>query len=145
MVNQLRKGHINPDKTYVYRCGCGFGDPECPYCYGNDLARCKTAIKTARGSVYYGLLKTILGYIGKTIFDDEQRIERERGDFTVADIGYLSLVHDLNFKATCEWLEETGAICTGTYDRLMDLGIRVRDVLKKARETWGLDAEGKLC
>lgn len=145
MINQLRKGYINPDKTYIYRCGCGFRNPECPYCYGNDLARCKTAIKTARGSVYYGLLKTILGHIGKTMYDHEQRIEREEGDFTVADIGYLSIVYDLNFKATCEWLEEVYAINSGTYDRIKDCGIKVGAILKKAREVWGLDTEEKSC
>jgi hypothetical protein len=136
-VNNLRKGVTHDDGTYEYTCGCGFKDSNCAYCYGGDLARCQEAIKTARGQIYYGLLKTILSHVGKTL-KDEVRAFKASGKFTPIDMGYLSLKYGLNFKATSEWLEECGAVKAGSYEMIQRGGLKVKDIYAAAREKYEL-------
>lgn len=132
--NMLRKGKTAPDGTYTYKCGCCFEIPSCPYCYGGDLDKCREAIKTARGQVYYGLLKTILSHVGKQMYDEAKNWQ---GKLAVVDLGYISLKYGLNFKATCEWLEETCVLPTGIYDRIMDGSrLKVKDIYAAAREKY---------
>jgi hypothetical protein len=136
MESRLRKGQSYPDGTYEYSCGCGFQDQECPYCYGGDLKRCQAAIKTNRGQIYYGLLKTILSRVGKAIVDDFKQC-------TFVDVAYLSLQHGLNFKATAEWLEETGCMRTGLYEFFKSSGHKVGDAYAAAHEKYAGDLREK--
>ena len=114
--SMLRKGKTLPDGTYEYTCGCGFADPDCLYCQGGDLDLCLIFLKAARGDRYYGLLKTILSHIGKQMKDEVIRIRERDGGLSIPDIGWISLKYQLNFKATCEWLAEVGAIRTMIYE-----------------------------
>jgi hypothetical protein len=133
--NHAAKGSTAPDGTYTYTCGCGFEIPTCPYCYGGDLDKCRAAIKTARGQIYYGLLKTILSHVGKQIVDEIKRLRQRQGGIAPVDIGYVSLKFGLNYKATCEWLEETGCIRPGTHERITEMrDYSVRFIYEKARE-----------
>ena len=129
--SMLRRGSTAPDGTYTYKCGCGFEIPSCPYCYGGDLAKCREAIKTARGQIYYGLLKTILSHVGKQMVDETKAMPK----VAVVDLGYISLKYGLNFKATCEWLEETHVLPTGTHDRIR-ASLKVKTILDGAREKY---------
>lgn len=134
-MTMLRKGYFEPDGTYRYTCGCGYRDGNCPFCYGGNLDKCRVAIKTARGQIYYGLLKTILGHIGKAIVDDARTIHRETGKLTGVDIAWISLNRDLNYKATFEWLEEVGVVYTGTYERVRGQK-SVAELYRMAREKY---------
>lgn len=116
--NMLRKGNTQPDGTYLYKCGCAYEIPSCAYCFGGVLAKCQEAIKTARGPIYYGLLKTILSHVGKQMVDEFNSLREKQGNISPIDIGYLSLKFGLNYKATCEWLEETHCLQAGTYERI---------------------------
>jgi len=137
-MSRLRKGITASDGTYTYTCGCGFKDADCQYCQGGDLAKSQAAIKTARGEIYYGLLKTILSHVGKAMVDETKRIRQLRdGKLSPIDIGYISLKFGLNYKATCEWLEETGVIWSGTYDEIKSMkDYSVKFIYEKAREKY---------
>jgi hypothetical protein len=82
-----------------------------------------------RGQAYYSRLKAILAECGQQMALDAHNIKRDTGKFTVVDIGRLARRYELNYKATCEWLEESGVLRTGTYDYILDGGIRVRDIM----------------
>lgn len=143
-MSMLRKGQSLPDGTYIYTCGCGFKNSNCAYCCGNDLKRCQAAIKTSRGEIYYGLLKTIIAHVGKAMVADVHAIRAKQGKLVVVDIGWLSIKYDLNFKATAEWLEEVGACKSGSYERIKESRLKVRDILEAARKKWqpSQEAEG---
>lgn len=132
--SMLRKGKTSAAGAYTYVCGCGFKDSDCAYCCGGDLKRCQDAIKTARGQIYYGLLKTILRHVGKAMYDEAKRLRDSDETLTVVDIGWISRKYDLNFKATCEWLEEIVAIRTGTYARIKSGGLKVADIMAAAEQ-----------
>jgi hypothetical protein len=131
--SMLRKGQSLADGTYVYRCGCSFANPECTYCYGANLERCRYALKSARGERYYGLLKTILSHIGKDLVDAVRAIRDRNEPVTVLDVAWIAWKHDLNFKATCEWLEETSAIRSGVYNTVHDSRIKISEMMQQAQ------------
>ena len=82
-----------------------------------------------RGLAYYTRLKIILTEFGEQLAEDARQQEK----ITPVVIGALALKYSLNFKATCEWLEECNVIPTGVYDRLMERGVRVSDIFEAAR------------
>lgn len=90
-------------------------------------------LKRCRSKAYYATLKDILlrSPTGQEIIDDARKLER----ITPVDIGILCLKHDLNFRATCEWLEENHVLRTGIYDSIMRSGLKVRDILEAARQS----------
>lgn len=138
----VAKGYITPDKRYIYVCskcdGTGrYRNNDCDWCYNLDLDVLRAEIKTARGKRYYALLKAILSRVGKPIVDTANKIHDETGKLTPIDIGYLSLWFDLNFKATCEWLEEAQIIPHGMHDRIRQ-NVKVGDLYALAREKYGI-------
>lgn len=134
--NMLRKGTTAPDGTYTYKCGCCFEIPSCPYCYGGDLSKCQEAIKTARGQIYYGLLKTILSHVGKQMVDETNALRQSQdGTLSAVDLGYISLKFGLNYKATVEWLEETRCVKAGTHWRITGMkDYSVKHIYDEARK-----------
>lgn len=138
----LQKGQLQPDKSYRYVCGCGFKNADCPYCCGGNLEKAQEAIKTARGQVYYGLLKTILSHVGKAMVDEVAAIRAKQGGLSVIDVAYVSLKFKLNFKATVEWLEETNAIKPYVYEDFKATRIKVADLYDKAGEKYGAKEQG---
>lgn len=78
-----------------------------------------------RGAAYYARLREILADCGQLLADEAKEIDQ----ITPLDIGVLAIKYGLNFKATCEWLEESRVIPTGTYDRLIKRGIKISDIL----------------
>ena len=94
-------------------------------------------LNTARGKRYYDLLRQVLADIGPAIVADFDRFRAETGTVTPVNLGQIVLRHGLNFKATCEWLEEVTDLPTGTYERLKLDGLKVRDVLDAARKAEG--------
>lgn len=93
-------------------------------------------LKVTRGKGYYTVLKQILAGCGKQIIADA-RVMAESGKLTVLDVGHLAKKYDLNYKATCEWLEENGVIPTGTHQELVRRGLKAREVLEAVREAKG--------
>ncbi len=67
-----------------------------------------------RGQAYYDGLLKFLGVHGQKIIEDARQIK----NISILDVGRLALKYDLNFKATCEWLEESRIIPTGTHDKI---------------------------
>jgi hypothetical protein len=136
----INKGVLQADKSYVYIChACGFKNADCPYCYGKNLERCQAEIRTTRGQRYYALLKTILTCVGRDIYLEGKRIiDAQGGKLFVVDIGYLSLKFNLNFKATCEWVEEIGIVPAGTHDRIIHSKFKVRDLYDAASKKYEL-------
>lgn len=53
------------------------------------------------------------------------------GKFTPLDIYRLSLEFDFSFKLTTEFLQELTIISTGTYERMIRGGIKVKDLKAK--------------
>jgi hypothetical protein len=89
-------------------------------------------LRVTRGKGYYTVLKQILAECGQQIIDDANII-KATGKLTVLDIGRLAVKYDLNLKATAEWLEENRALPTGTYQRLLDRGLKAREILEAAK------------
>lgn len=107
---EVAKGKTLADGTYLFTCGaCGGNNADCAWCYGGDIKRIAAELKTARGQRYYGLLKSFLKVNGKPMVDAWKAM-KARGSVTPVEIAYLSLKYDLNFKATWEWLHETGCL-----------------------------------
>ena len=91
-------------------------------------------LKHTRGKGYYTVLKAILAEVGQQIVDDANAIKAESGGkFTVYNIGCLAVKYDLNFKATCEWLEESRVLPVGTYDRLKERGLKAMEVFEAVK------------
>lgn len=90
-------------------------------------------LKTARGKRYYDILKLILVDVGPQIVADAQQIAIDTGKLTVLDIGRMAVKYDLNYRATCEWLEESRVLPAGAYQRLKDNGLKVGEVLAAAK------------
>lgn len=138
----VAKGKTLEDGTYLYTCGhCNgtgrVGDTVCNWCYALDTDAVLAAMREgARGQRYYGLLKAYLSVKGKEIVDEARRIRHERGSFTPVELGYLHVMFGLNFKATVEWLEETGVIRSGIYEAFTNSGYKVRDFVAKAKERY---------
>lgn len=92
-------------------------------------------LKTARGKGYYTILKQILSECGeKIVVDAKELASQQGGKLKVIDIATLANKYDLNYKATCEWLEECKVLPCGAYERLKDRGLKARDVLIAANE-----------
>jgi hypothetical protein len=149
----VAKGVTHADGTYVWTCNkCNgrvmqVGYP-CDWCYSLDTDRIIEEMnKGARGQRYYALLKAFLSVKGKDMVDFCRTLHGPTGKLSPAAVGWVALTFGLNFKATCEWLEETGSIRSGAYERIMESHlylpdgttkqVKVRDILDAAREKWG--------
>jgi len=135
----VAKGHTLEDGTYVFTCGhCGgngrYGTDDCSWCYGLDTAKILEAMRQgARGQRYYGLLKSFLSVHGKAMVGTAARLLAvNEGKLTMVEIAYVHLKFGLNFKATCEWLEETHCVRAGTYELIIDNHWKVRDIVASA-------------
>lgn len=137
---QVAKGRTLPDGTYLFICGvCGGKvalnpNVECAWCYGGDVLRIAAEMKTSRGKRYYGLLKSFLAVHGKAMVGEFKRLKEANGNVTPVEIAYISLKYDLNFKATWEWLYETGCI-PYDYDAVIRK-FKVADSYAAARERY---------
>lgn len=89
---------------------------------------------TARGKRYYELLKQILADIGPLMVADFDKFKETSGKVTLCNVGQIALRHGLNFKATCEWLEDARRLPAGTYETKLAGRIKVRDIMAAARE-----------
>lgn len=144
---QVAKGRTLEDGTYLFTCGhCGgtgqIAETVCSWCYGLDADAILAAMRDgARGQRYYGLLKAYLSVRGKAIVDEAKRLYDEQGALMVVDLAYIHRLFGLNFKATVEWLEETQVIHSGVYDAIEYRGIKVRELVEKAREKFPNMAE----
>lgn len=142
MSEQVAKGRTLEDGTYIYTCGhCGgtgrIAETVCNWCYGLDTNAILAAMSEgARGQRYYGLLKAFLSVRGKAIVDEARRLRDEQIVLKVVDLAYIHVKFELNFKATVEWLEETQVIHSGVYEAIQDRGIKVRELVEKAREKY---------
>ena len=96
-------------------------------------------LKVTRGKGYYTVLKAILAAIGPQIAADARAIVAENGEFSPYNIGCLAVKYNLNFKATCEWLEESQVLPVGTYDRLKRSGLKFGKILLEIK---GVQAVG---
>lgn len=136
-MSEINKGHVTPDKTYIYTChNCGGKNPDCPYCYALNTKRIIEEMqKGAKGQRYYALLKAFLSVEGKAIYDAAAKIRADNGKALIYDVGYLSLRFGLNFKATCEWLNECGFMRSGMYELAMQ-HLKVKDIYAEARKMW---------
>lgn len=95
----------------------------------SELTELTEKLKVTRGKGYYTVLKAILAQVGPQIAADAEAIKAANGGkFTVYNVGCLAVKYDLNFKATCEWLEESRVLPAGTYDRLKERGLKAREV-----------------
>lgn len=144
---RVAQGETLPDGTYIWECNKCEGNPDCDWCYGLDANRIIEEMnKGARGQRYYALLKAFLSVHGKGMVDFANTLRENNGKMSPAALGAVSLKFGLNFKATCEWLEETRVIRTGAYVHIMgsrwrqpdgsSKKIAVKDIYAAARERW---------
>lgn len=71
-----------------------------------------------QGKAYYTELKRILKAEGFGILSTLNQWQKNGAKLTPALVGALAIKHALNFKATCEFLEDYEVIPHGTYNRL---------------------------
>jgi hypothetical protein len=91
-------------------------------------------LKVTRGKGYYTVLKQILAECGQQMADEARAIKEATHRITLYDLGVLALKYGLNFKATTEWLEESRVLKAGTYQRLVDSGVKAREVFTAVRK-----------
>ncbi len=91
-------------------------------------------LRAARGKGYFTVLKAILAKCGQDIINDAQEVKRKDGRITPFNIAEIALKHDLNFKATCEWLEESGVIPSGSHQKLIERGFRATLAFEAVRK-----------
>ena len=88
-----------------------------------------------RGREYYTELRRILGSDeGQAIVKEAETVKEKTSKLTPFDICVITLNHSLQFKAVCEWLEENKVMPTGSHERLMARGFKVREALQIASE-----------
>lgn len=134
----VAKGKSSPDGTYIYTCGTCDGRG-CTDCYGGDTEKILAAMNAgARGQHYYALLKAFLSVKGRAMVESFHRVKAENGGtITPVDLGYITSLHGLNFKATVEWLEETGCVRVGTHRQIIESrGLTVRRIMDAARDKY---------
>jgi hypothetical protein len=86
-------------------------------------------LKTARGKRYYDILRLVLAEVGGAIEADARAIVEQTGKITPLDVGRLATRYDLNFKATCEHLEDRNVLPCGTHQSLVERGLKVKRIL----------------
>jgi hypothetical protein len=145
----VAKGITQPDGTYLWQCNkCNERNPDCDWCYGLNTSRIIEEMnKGARGQRYYALLKAFLSVSGKAMVDCAHSTHEPDGKMSPVGVGFVALKFGLNFKATCEWLEETHCIRAGAYDYIMSGNltqvdgtkkrVQVRDIYDAVREKFG--------
>jgi hypothetical protein len=80
-------------------------------------------------------LHRILKECGQALKDDAESLKRANPNrrMSVRNICFLALKYHLNLKATCEYLEEREVVRYGTYERMINGGIRP---MKALTEVW---------
>ncbi len=90
-------------------------------------------LKSARGPEYTARLKYILKLLGPEIKADFAAFKEAFGKITPVDIGIIVIKHNLNYKAVCEYLQHEHLLPAGLYERLVDSGMKVNEVLDASR------------
>lgn len=98
-----------------------------------NLDALRQTIKDCRGKNYHDLVRAFFSIAGDAMVAEARAFP----EFTPLHVVYLSLRFGINFKATCEYLEERRVIRSGVYAHLTkNLGAKVRDLHSKARAQW---------
>ena len=118
----IPKGQLQSNFSYKWECSCQQKNKNCNLCFNYDLEKIKKSLKNSRRKVYYCNLKAFLKLEGQNIYKFAQNIINETGKFTPTNL--LEITDKFLFrsrtKIITEWLEETGIIPPGTYQRLKD-------------------------
>lgn len=94
-----------------------------------------------QGKAYYTALRAILKDEGPDILATLARWRTQGVKITPTVLGALALTHMLNFKATCEYLEDCRILPCGTYDRITEGGCRPTQCLRAGQE-WLRERDG---
>ena len=86
-----------------------------------------------QGKAYYTALRGILKSEGPAILATLNRWRAQHGGVTVEMVGALALKHELNLKATCEFLADSRILPCDTYGRITR-SMRPTEVLRAGRE-----------
>ena len=97
------------------------------------------ALKRARGQEWVKLLREVYADVAPVLAEEARQIIAEAGRLAPIDVAKMAVRHNLHFKHACEWLEEERVLPTGTYSRMRERGLKVRDAMDAARAD--LDAE----
>lgn len=94
-------------------------------------------LKHARGKRWGELFREYDATTGETMRQEaRQIIARNSGSFRVIELARLAIKYDLPLKTTCRCLEGP-VIPSGTYERLIERGLKVRKALEAAAREEG--------
>lgn len=77
-----------------------------------------------QGGAYYKELRRLLRLLGGAIVEDAKAFHRRDQKITVDHVAQLALKYHLNMKAVAEYLEDRRVLPTGSYERLLERGLR---------------------
>lgn len=112
---------------YIWECPCCDRVKNCRYCCNSDIRKVVAKIGTSQGQVYYGNLKYFLSVNGENIVIEANKIIKETGKFTPANLIYIVDLFHLprnRTKIIAEWLEECLIVPLGTYESLLNRGFQ---------------------
>lgn len=90
-------------------------------------------LKKARGDRFVFLLKQVYAEVSPELAEHAKQMIKKTGKLTPTDVGVLALRFNLQLKHAFEFLEEQMILPCGTYDRLRDRGLKVADVMQRAK------------
>ncbi len=95
-------------------------------------------LRRARGQEWVKLRARVFELIEKNLRADIEKIKTCRlpDNPKILDLLHLCIKYDVPFKTLMEWLEEQNIIPTGVHDDLIDRGMKPKEALEKARETY---------
>ena len=96
-----------------------------------ELMTLTNQLRVARGKEFTRLLKQTYSTIAPLLETRTNQMIQTEGKLTPAMVGTLANEFNLCAKHTFEFLEELKILPSGTYDRLIDRGLKARDILKK--------------
>lgn len=96
-----------------------------------ELILLTTQLKVARGKEFVKLLKQTYYAIAPLLEKRANQMIEAEGKLTARMVGVLANEFNLCAKHTFEFLAHLKILPSGTYDRLIDRGLKVRDILRK--------------
>lgn len=95
----------------------------------SDQLELTNQLKTARGKSFVRLLKQTY----QAIAPELAAKAREKEKLSVNDVADLAIAYNLSLKHCFDFLEEQMVLPTGTYESLMDRGLKPKKIMESRR------------
>ncbi|MGB3203625.1 MAG: hypothetical protein WBB28_01415 [Crinalium sp.] len=90
-------------------------------------------LKKARGKHFGKLIRQVYEETSPALVEQAKLIIAREGNLSIISVGILALKFNLHLKHCFEFLEWQKILSSGTYQRLLDRGLKATQVLEKAK------------